>query len=63
MGRIRTHAIKHMSEDLVAKLPDKFNGDFESNKKVLDEMKLFDEKFTRNKVAGYIVRVVKKKKF
>jgi len=48
---------------LVEKHPDKFSKDFEQNKKSLGEMKMFDEKFTRNKVAGYIVRVVRKKKF
>jgi len=59
MGRIRTHFIKSVARKLVAKYSDKFSGDFEQNKKALNELKLIDEKFTRNKVAGYIVRVVK----
>ncbi len=63
MGRIRTHFQKNISEILVEKHPSKFSKDFEQNKKALGEMRMFDEKFTRNKVAGYIVRVVRKKKF
>lgn len=62
MGRIRTHFVKNISKILVEKHPDKFSGDVDQNKKALGEMKMFDEKFTRNKVAGYIVRVVKKGK-
>lgn len=42
--------------------PDKFNNKFEDNKKTLDALKLVDDKPIRNKIAGYIVVVVKKKK-
>lgn len=60
MGRIRTNFIKGLSKQLFESAPEKWNG-FETNKKVLDEMQIIDEKFTRNKVAGYIVRLVDKK--
>jgi small subunit ribosomal protein S17e len=62
MGRIRTNFIKSLSSNLVEVYPEKFGTNFDENKKALNELKLFDEKFTRNKVAGYIVRVVMKKK-
>ncbi len=62
MGRIRTHFIKRLAEKIAHAFPDKFSGDFEQNKRALDALKLIDEKFTRNKVAGYMVRVIKKKK-
>ena len=61
MGRIRTKSIKKMSKKLVEKHPDKFNKNFENNKKVLNEMDLFSDKSIRNKVAGYIVSVSEKK--
>lgn len=61
MGRIRTRMIKKLSKKLVENNPDKFNADFENNKKVLNEMQLFSDKPVRNKVAGYIVNVVEKK--
>ncbi len=63
MGRIRTNFIKGLSTNLVEVYPEKFGVNFDENKKALNELKLFDEKFTRNKVAGYIVRVVLKKKY
>jgi len=63
MGRIRTKWIKKISKELVVKYPDRFNVEFANNKKVLVELKLFDEKPLRNKVAGYIVKVVQNKKF
>ena len=63
MGRIRTTFIKSLSTNLVEVYPEKFGVNFDENKKALNELKVFDEKFTRNKVAGYIVRVILKKKY
>ncbi|MFQ6010266.1 MAG: 30S ribosomal protein S17e [Candidatus Aenigmatarchaeota archaeon] len=63
MGRIRTKFIKNLSEDLVAKYPGKFSIDFKKNVETLKELKIIEEKFTRNKLAGYIVQTIKKKKF
>lgn len=60
MGRIRTRWVKNVANELVKKYPDKFNTDFENNKKVLEEMKLVEDKIIRNKVCGYIVKVVAK---
>jgi small subunit ribosomal protein S17e len=62
MGRIRTNFVKGLSRKLVQTYPEKFGTNFEENKKALKEMNLLDEKFSRNKVAGYIVRVAGKKK-
>ena len=62
MGRIRTKMVKNLSKKLVEINPEKFNTNFENNKKVLEEMKLFADKPVRNKVAGYIVTVVEKSK-
>ncbi len=62
MGRIRGKWIKNIAKKFVEKYPDKFSNDFESNKKALDEFNLLDDKPVRNKVAGYIVDVVGKKK-
>jgi small subunit ribosomal protein S17e len=62
MGRIRGKWIKNMAKKFVEKYPDKFNADFENNKKTLGGFNLLDDKSVRNKVAGYIVDVVNKKK-
>ena len=62
MGRIRTDAIKKVSFELIKKQGEKFTPDFEANKKAISEMKLFKSKRVRNKVAGYVARIAKRKK-
>jgi ribosomal protein S17E len=62
MGRVRGKWIKNMSKRLVEQYPNNFNNKFEDNKKFLDELKIMDGKLNRNKIAGYIVSVVEKKK-
>jgi small subunit ribosomal protein S17e len=60
MGRIRTRWIKNVANELIKKYPDKFNTDFENNKKILAELNLIEDKIIRNKVCGYIVTVISK---
>jgi small subunit ribosomal protein S17e len=62
MGRIRQKWIKDIAKHLVSVYPEKFSADFVMNKKVLDEFKVIQDKYIRNEIAGYIVRVVEKKK-
>ena len=62
MGSIRGKWIKNTAKRFVELYPDKFSKNFNENKKVLDELKMLDEKSMRNKVAGYIVDIVGKKK-
>jgi small subunit ribosomal protein S17e len=62
MGSIRTKWIKKMAVNLVSQHPNKFNSDFENNKKILNELKILPDKSVRNRVAGYIVRVIEKEK-
>ena len=60
MGRIRTKWIKNLSKYLISQYPDKFNTNFENNKKVLNELNIIPDKLIRNKTAGYIVTLLKK---
>ncbi len=62
MGRIRGKWIKNIAEKLVEQLPDKFSTNFDNNKEVLEELGIIDDKVVRNKIAGYIISVVEKKK-
>lgn len=62
MGRIRGKSIKNLAKKLVDLYPDKFSEKFEENKKALESSQLLQDKPTRNKVAGYIVDVVGKRK-
>lgn len=62
MGRIRQTAIKRTAAAVVEEnenIPSKFT----DAKKHLEKMNIFDSKRVRNRVAGYIVRILKKKKF
>ncbi|MBI5332109.1 MAG: 30S ribosomal protein S17e [Candidatus Aenigmarchaeota archaeon] len=62
MGRIRGKDIKAVAFDLHDAYPEKFSEDFEQNKRSVNELNLFDSKKKRNRVAGYVVRVVRNAK-
>ncbi len=63
MGRVRPNYIKRLARDLVKKHPDSFEKDFDHNKKMLKDLKDFDSSKVRNRVAGYIIRVLENQKF
>ncbi|MFB6199633.1 MAG: 30S ribosomal protein S17e [Candidatus Nanohaloarchaea archaeon] len=63
MGRVRPTYIKRLAKDLVDADAERFSDDFEENKEELKEMGEFESKKLRNRVAGYIVRVVENKDF
>jgi len=63
MGRVRPHYIKRMARDLVEKHDEEFEQDFAHNKEVLKQLDLFESSKVRNRVAGYIVRVLGNKRF
>ncbi|MHA1754377.1 MAG: 30S ribosomal protein S17e [Candidatus Odinarchaeia archaeon] len=62
MGRVRTLAIKSVSQQLVELYADKFTDDFEHNKKVVDQLTEIPSRKVRNKIAGYITHLVKLEK-
>ncbi|MFC2143339.1 30S ribosomal protein S17e [Candidatus Aenigmatarchaeota archaeon] len=62
MGRVRTKEIKNLAKELVDKNPDIFTEDYERNKEIITKMNIFDQKKAKYKIAGYIVRIIKKSK-
>ncbi|MEM5812383.1 MAG: 30S ribosomal protein S17e [Candidatus Aenigmatarchaeota archaeon] len=60
MGRIKSIAVKNLGDELIRLHGNKFTEDFERNKKVLDEIKKIKSKRTRNILAGYITKQMKK---
>ncbi|MBI4154348.1 30S ribosomal protein S17e [Candidatus Woesearchaeota archaeon] len=58
MGNIRTKNIKKASFQFIEAYPDRFTRDFEKNKDALNELNLIHQKLLRNKVAGYITRIM-----
>ena len=60
-GKVRTETIKKYANKIYEKFPDKFNLEFENNKKVLKDFTIYNSKHFRNRIAGYITRILKTK--
>lgn len=54
MGNIRPTYIKRVAIELVERFPEKFTGDFDHNKKMVDELADVQGKSMRNRIAGYV---------
>ncbi|OYT62899.1 MAG: 30S ribosomal protein S17e [Thermofilum sp. ex4484_15] len=59
MGKVRPSYIKNTARRLLELYPDKFTTDFNQNKKLISELTNITSKRVRNRVAGYITRLVK----
>lgn len=59
MGRVKSLAIKRTTRKLLAGYPTLFTTNIEKNKKILAKIIETDKK-TRNSIAGYITRLLKK---
>ena len=57
-GKVRTELVKRIARELVKRFPDKFTTDFETNKKLVESLTNISSKNLRNRVAGYITRLV-----
>jgi len=61
LGKSVAKGLKYRAEVLLKEFPDKFSADFEKNKRGLDTMELGLSKTSRNVVAGFMVRLAKRK--
>ena len=52
--------VKKLSIELLNRYPDKFNVDFQQNKKTIDEIAKVRSKELRNQIAGYIASYINK---
>jgi small subunit ribosomal protein S17e len=52
--------VKRLSTELLTRYPDKFNVDFQQNKKKIDEIAKVRSKELRNQIAGYIASYINK---
>jgi small subunit ribosomal protein S17e len=59
MGNIRTTFIKRTSSELLENYEGKFTTNFEENKKLVEEFTTVSTKHLRNKIAGYVTRIIK----
>ncbi|MFH1402739.1 MAG: 30S ribosomal protein S17e [Candidatus Altiarchaeota archaeon] len=59
MGRIKQTYLKRIAGKLLKDRGEIFNTEFEHNKKAVQENTDITSKSIRNKIAGYVTRVVK----
>ncbi|MBE2900556.1 30S ribosomal protein S17e [Methanothermobacter thermautotrophicus] len=62
MGNIRTSFVKRIAKELIETHPGKFTDDFDKNKKLVEEFSTVSTKHLRNKIAGYITRIISQQK-
>ncbi|AFK22840.1 30S ribosomal protein S17e [Pyrococcus sp. ST04] len=61
MGKIRQGFIKRVARELVNKYPNEFTTDFEHNKKKVQELTNVTSKRIRNRIAGYVTKLMRMK--
>ncbi|WP_297487840.1 30S ribosomal protein S17e [Thermococcus sp.] len=61
MGNIKQTFIKRVARELFDRYPDQFMADFEYNKKKVEELTNVTSKTIRNRIAGYITKLVRMK--
>ncbi len=61
MGKIRPTYIKRVAIDLVKRFNEKFTEDFQHNKMMVAELTDVGSITMRNRIAGYITRIKKRK--
>lgn len=58
MGKVRPEMVKKVARELVKRYPGRFSTEFDSNKKLLDSVATIYSSKLRNRIAGYITRLV-----
>jgi len=59
LGKVRPEQVKKIARELVGLYPDKFSTDFQSNKNILESLARIPSDKLRNRIAGYITRLLK----
>jgi small subunit ribosomal protein S17e len=57
LGKVRTEHIKRLARELARRFPNKFSGDFESNKQAVKKLTQGATPKVRNQIAGYVTHV------
>jgi len=61
MGRIKLQLIKRTTRNLMKKYKEDFKENFEENKKLVEKFTNISNNKLRNRIAGYITKLMKKK--
>jgi small subunit ribosomal protein S17e len=59
MGNIRTSFVKRTSRELIETYEGTFTKDFDENKLLVEKFTTVSTKHLRNKIAGYVTRLVR----
>ncbi|KAF9887928.1 40S ribosomal protein S17 [Aspergillus nanangensis] len=60
MGRVRTKTVKRSAKIIIERYYPKLALDFETNKRICDEVAIIASKRLRNKIAGYTTHLMKR---
>ncbi|CAR28084.1 hypothetical protein ZYGR_0N05740 [Zygosaccharomyces rouxii] len=60
MGRVRTKTVKRASKALIERYYPKLSLEFQTNKRLCDEIATIQSKRLRNKIAGYSTHLMKR---
>jgi small subunit ribosomal protein S17e len=57
LGKVRTDTVKRTSRELIKRFPERFTGEFESDKQAVNDLVTTQSKRLRNRIAGYVTRL------
>ena len=57
MGKVRTDTVKRTSREVLRRFPERFSGDWESDKQAVNDLVSTQSKRLRNRIAGYVTRL------
>ena len=60
MGRVRTNLVKRAAKQIIERYYARLTLDFDTNKKVAEEVALIPSKRLRNKIAGFVTHLMKR---
>jgi len=58
LGNVRPEHVKRIARELMQRYPDKFTADFENNKKIVQSLTTVSSVRLRNRIAGYVTRLL-----
>jgi small subunit ribosomal protein S17e len=58
LGKVKTEQVKRVGKELMNRFPDKFNTNFDENKRMVDTLTEGTTTRVRNQIAGYITRTI-----
>ena len=58
MGKVKTDQVKRTGKELMRRFPNKFNANFDENKRSVESLTEGTTTRVRNQIAGYITRTI-----